>query len=248
MVNRQKKQVMKKLFIKVFAKMGFRIRNIMVDIDMDQDPIFTKILSAVREYTMTSKESMKVLYDAINYLSTNNIEGDIVECGVWRGGSSMVSALTLLNNKDTNRTLYLYDTFEGMTPSTDSDISVKGETGQVWQGKCFADFDDVSANIHATKYPKEKISLVKGMVEDTIPKIAPDRISLLRLDTDWYESTYHELVHLYPKLVVGGVLIIDDYGYWKGSRKAVDQYFYENNIPLFLNRVDYTVRSAIKTQ
>lgn len=249
MVNRQKKQVMKKLFIKVFAKMGFRIRNIMVDIDMDQDPIFTKILSAVREYTMTSKESMKVLYDAINYLSTNNIEGDIVECGVWRGGSSMVSALTLLNNKDINRTLYLYDTFEGMNPPTDDDVSVSGETAKdTWQGKfkCFADFDDVNTNILSTEYPKENIILVKGMVENTIPQVIPDKIALLRLDTDWYESTYHELVHLFPKLVKGGVLIIDDYGFWKGSRAAADQYFHENNITIFLNRVDYTVRSAIK--
>jgi hypothetical protein len=249
MVNRQKKQLMKKLFIKVFAKMGFRIRNIMVDIDMDQDPIFTKILSAVREYTMTSKESMKVLYDAINYLSTNSIEGDIVECGVWRGGSSMVSALTLLNNKDTNRTLYLYDTFEGMNPPTDDDVSVSGETAKdTWQGKfkCFADFDDVNTNILSTEYPKENIILVKGMVENTIPQVIPDKIALLRLDTDWYESTYHELVHLFPKLVKGGVLIIDDYGFWKGSRAAVDQYFHENNITIFLNRVDYTVRSAIK--
>jgi hypothetical protein len=249
MVNRQKKQLMKKLFIKVFAKMGFRIRNIMVDIDMDQDPIFTKILSAVREYTMTSKESMKVLYDAINYLSTNSIEGDIVECGVWRGGSSMVSALTLLNNKDINRTLYLYDTFEGMNPPTDDDVSVSGETAKdTWQGKfkCFADFDDVNTNILSTEYPKENIILVKGMVENTIPQVIPDKIALLRLDTDWYESTYHELVHLFPKLVKGGVLIIDDYGFWKGSRAAVDQYFHENNITIFLNRVDYTVRSAIK--
>jgi hypothetical protein len=192
---------------------------------------------------------MKVLYDAINYLSKNNLQGDIVECGVWRGGSSMVSALTLLNNKDTNRTLYLYDTFEGMNPPTDDDVSVSGETAKdTWQGKfkCFADFDDVNTNILSTEYPKENIILVKGMVENTIPQVIPDKIALLRLDTDWYESTYHELVHLFPKLVKGGVLIIDDYGFWKGSRAAADQYFHENNITIFLNRVDYTVRSAIK--
>ena len=71
----------------------------------------------------------------------------------------------------------------------------------------------------------------------------PERIALLRIDTDWYESTRHELVHLYPRLSPGGVLIIDDYGHWQGARKAVDEYFQAG---LFLNHIDYTGRLAIK--
>jgi hypothetical protein len=70
----------------------------------------------------------------------------------------------------------------------------------------------------------------------------------LRLDTDWYESTKHELVHQYPKLSVGGVLIIDDYGHWQGARQAVDEYFNDNRLPILLNRIDYTGRIAIKTE
>ncbi len=88
--------------------------------------------------------------------------------------------------------------------------------------------------------------MIKGKVEETIPHDIPEKISILRLDTDWYESTYHELVHLYPRLVKGGVLIIDDYGHWQGARKAVDQYFQENNIPVLLNWIDYTGRVAVK--
>jgi hypothetical protein len=87
---------------------------------------------------------------------------------------------------------------------------------------------------------------VKGKVEDTIPRAAPKQIALLRLDTDWYESTYHELKHLYPRLVPGGVLILDDYGHWEGARRAVDQYFEEERIRLFLHRIDYAGRLAIK--
>ena len=83
-------------------------------------------------------------------------------------------------------------------------------------------------------------------MEQTIPATVPERIALLRLDTDWFDSTYHELVHLYPRLVPGGVLIIDDYGHWQGCRQAVDQYLAENNIHLLLNRIDYTGRMAIK--
>jgi len=85
------------------------------------------------------------------------------------------------------------------------------------------------------------------MVENTIPKTLPDKIAILRLDTDWYESTYHELIHLYPKLVIGGILIIDDYGCWNGSKKAVDTYFEENNISVFIHRVDFAVRVIRKT-
>jgi O-methyltransferase len=86
---------------------------------------------------------------------------------------------------------------------------------------------------------------VKGPVEETIPRTTPERIALLRPDTDWYESTKHELVHLYPRLVPGGVLMIDDYGHCSGARKATDEYF--SGSLLFLNRSDYTGRLAIKT-
>ena len=77
-----------------------------------------------------------------------------------------------------------------------------------------------------------------------IPKYLPGEIALLRLDTDWYKSTQHELIHLYPLLVGSGVLIIDDYGHWQGAKKAVDEYFSDKKI--LLNRIDYTGRISIK--
>ena len=89
----------------------------------------------------------------------------------------------------------------------------------------------------------ERIHFVEGKVEDTIPAHAPERIALLRLDTDWYESTRHELEHLYPRLSRGGVLIIDDYGHWQGARQAVDEYFGDAHAAL-LNRIDYTARAS----
>lgn len=99
----------------------------------------------------------------------------------------------------------------------------------------------------STAYPMENVHLVKGKVEDTIPKILPSQIALLRLDTDWYESTRHELIHLYPNLVKNGVLIIDDYGHWRGSKQATDEYFDGFAPKPFLQRVDYTGRLSIKT-
>ncbi len=82
---------------------------------------------------------------------------------------------------------------------------------------------------------------------DTIPKNVPEKISILRLDTDWYESTKHELNNLFPRLVSGGILIIDDYGHFQGSKKAVDEYFEENKISSFLFRIDYTGRLFVKS-
>jgi hypothetical protein len=98
----------------------------------------------------------------------------------------------------------------------------------------------------ATGYPPEKLHFIKGRVEDTVPALAPHSIAILRLDTDWYESTRHELTHLFPRLSKSGVIIIDDYGHWRGSRQACDEYFSEQRIPILLNRIDYTGRIGVR--
>ena len=204
---------------------------------------------------MTSVERMYSLYNAVEYVINANIPGDIVECGVWKGGSSMISALTLLNKGNTNKNLYMYDTYSGMSEPTEKDADFKGNSPlEEWKRSekgninewCFSPLEEVQKNIFSTGYPKENLHFVKGKVEDTIPKTIPEEISILRLDTDWYESTYHELKHLFPLLSKKGVLIIDDYGHWSGSKDAVDQYFQENNIKILLNRIDYTGRISIK--
>jgi len=102
--------------------------------------------------------------------------------------------------------------------------------------------------MRSTGYPEDQVIFIKGRVEDTIPQTVPEQIALLRLDTDWYESTYHELIHLYPRLVNRGILILDDYGYWQGARKAVDTYFQENKVGMYLHRVDESARIGVKTQ
>src|SRR5262249_52452971 len=97
-----------------------------------------------------------------------------------------------------------------------------------------------------TGYDERKLVFVKGKVEDTVPGQAPAQIALLRLDTDWYESTRHELAHLFPRPAPGGVLIIDDYGHWQGARKAADEYFEAQRIAILLNRIDFSARIAVK--
>jgi O-methyltransferase len=222
----------------------------------DFEPDFNKIMNFCKPFSMTSEERLYAVNKAIDYVVKNNIKGDIIECGVWRGGSSMCAMLSLLSLNNNDRTFYLYDTFEGMTEPTEQDKDSLGNEAKTYYENrkkttddmmwCYAPIDDVKKNIRSTNYPENLVNYVKGKVEETIPETTPESIAVLRLDTDWYESTYHEMVHLFPKLVKGGVLIIDDYGHWTGARKAVDQYFKENNIQMLLNRVDYTCRMGIK--
>jgi hypothetical protein len=215
-------------------------------IDMDENSVFMEKYNKCKAFTMTSKERMFSLNQAVQYIEANNIEGDIVECGVWKGGSSMMAALSL---KLKNRKLFLYDTFEGMNEPSENDKNMIGEdAAETWDNrdKCDADIFEVKKNMAFTNYPEDNIRYIKGMVEETIPANLPEKISILRLDTDWYESTLHELEHLYPLLTEGGVLIIDDYGHWQGAKKAVDEYISKNKLRILLNRIDYTGRIAIK--
>ena len=222
--------------------------------DFDEGSIET--IRNVSSYTMTSPERLFALIQAVKYVVDAGIPGAMVECGVWRGGSMMAVAHTLKSIRAHDRELYLFDTYEGMPSPTDADIDFKGEsasqefrrtqTGADSSEWCSASIDDVKRNLLGTGYDADKLVFVKGKVEDTIPGAAPGLISLLRLDTDWYESTRHELVHLYPRLVPGGVLVLDDYGYWQGGRKAVDEYFSQNGITVLLNRADHTGRVAVK--
>jgi len=222
--------------------------------NIDPNKDFLDVYQKSMYYTLTSKERMLALFEAIQYINKYDIKGDIVECGIYKGGSTMLCALTLNKLKNQDKKIYLYDTFEGMPMPTEKDISYKknfalskwtpkGANGSNW---CNATIEEVMENMYKTGYPQNKLIFVKGKVEETIPKVAPEKIALLRLDTDWYKSTYHELFHLYPRLITQGVIIIDDYGHWKGAKEAVDQYFREHNIKIMLNRIDYTGRIGIK--
>jgi len=223
----------------------------------DLEPEFLELVERCREQTMTSIERMYGLYSATRYIVANEIEGDFVECGVWRGGSMMLVALTLLRLGRSDRQLWLYDTFAGMTPPSPEDVQeMSGRPANEILAEHPRSGDDpfwgiaprtvVERNLSATGYPPARVRIVEGDVLSTIPAEAPTQIALLRLDTDWYASTRHELEQLYPRLVPGGVLIIDDYGYWRGARKATDEYFASLPHRPLLQRIDYTGRMCVK--
>jgi hypothetical protein len=204
-------------------------------------------------YSMASWERIFANTQAIRHIVRARLEGDVVECGVWKGGSMMAMLQTLLTLNETQRKVHLYDTFSGMSApvSKDGDFAQSKfkelQTGDDQSDWCQAEMKEVQANVDQVGYPDTKISYIQGKIEDTVPQNLPDKISLLRLDMDWYEPTLHALRHMFPRLQPNGVIIIDDYGHWEGCRKAVDEYLDEMNLTILLGRTDYTGRIGVKS-
>jgi hypothetical protein len=216
-----------------------------------------EIIQACKPFTMTSDARLWATISASKYIALNSIEGAFVECGVWRSGSSMAMALSLLALNVRDRSFFLYDTFAGMTEPSEDDIDLhnvkakeilsmtpKEDGNNFW---CIASLEDVQENMARTSYPEELIRYIQGDIIETLKNSEniPDKIALLRLDTDWYQSTKVELEVLYPRLVKGGVCIIDDYGHWCGARKAVTEYFEKQGLYPLLQGTDYTGSSLI---
>jgi O-methyltransferase len=219
---------------------------------LNLEPEFLPLFKDCRAYTMTSWECMYALWKSVIYVVENEIPGAFVECGVWRGGSMRLVAKTLLQLGVTDRDLYLYDTFTGMTKPTERDVDYCGNRALPEWEKCqkrdvwwsYASKVEVMENMRVG-YRENRMFFVEGPVEQTLHVDPPGPIALLRLDTDWYESTRCEMQYLYPRLEAGGVLILDDYGEYDGARAAVDEFFSVQSKPL-LNRVDYSCRLMIK--
>lgn len=246
---------MKRLIKKFINYLGYDITHKKASRTHDMDKEFFPIYKKCHPISMTSIEAKYALYGAVNYVIDKDIPGDFVECGVWKGGSCLLIADTMVRRGVTDRKIYLYDTFAGMSEPEDIDVrsSSKMKAYPKWKALqredhnewCYSSLEEVKANLAHTLYPQDNFVFVKGKVEDTIPLIIPERIAILRLDTDWYSSTRHEMMHLFPLISPGGILIVDDYGALEGARKAVDEYLAEKGIKLFLQRVDFTVRLAI---
>lgn len=247
---------MKDIIQKFLGQFGYAItRTGLAGRDMDAD--FAPIWTAARPYSMTSAANMFSLYKSVEYIVRNDIPGALVECGVWRGGSAMAMALTLQAMRAAPRDIFLFDTFEGMTPPGPEDnlasdgrsaaeiAQEKGGNPDHWIVACAA-LEEVRTNMFSTGYPRERLHFVQGDVLRTLDQRDTGPLALIRLDTDWYESTKRELEVLFPRLVPGGVLIVDDYGSWQGARKATDDYIADKGLRLLLTRVDGSARLAVK--
>ena len=252
--------MLKSLVRRSLEGLGYRLQRIKVPAREpdDVDPRDQEIWQEVRTYTMTGRERTLALIASVRYVISHGIPGDLAECGVWRGGSAMAMALTLMQEGDSTRKVWLFDTFAGMTPPSDCDVELATnvsaalqmsstpatEGDHVW---CIATLPVVTANMVSTGFPTNRMEFVQGDVSMTLREgRTPIELSLLRLDTDWYDSTSAELEVLYPRLAIGGVCILDDYGHWLGAKLAVDQYFAEHPPLPLMTRMDYAGRLLVK--
>ena len=217
------------------------------------------ILDVCSKYSMTGYERMYFLIKAIEHIKYDKIDGDFVECGVWKGGN-LILFEKMMEKLKIKRKIYAYDTFEGMPEPGKFDYTYKKESAKKIINSLRQKKADPKKNIVLAECSLEKVkqnynkntklnknlTCVKGQVEKTlkIKKNLPKKISILRIDTDWYESTKVELEILFPLLSKNGFLIIDDYGYWSGAKKAVDNYFQKKSVSLF--KIDFTSRFVIK--
>jgi hypothetical protein len=206
--------------------------------------------------SMVSLPRLIATANSVKYAIINDIEGDFVECGVWRGGNSILAA-GLISIYGSDKAVYLFDTFKGMTPPTEDDFKIKsGKSAKIkhtelqrdnYNAWCYADLQDVMHNFEHLGLSKN-IYYIQGDVRETlsVPDNLPKKISVLRLDTDWFDSSYAELKTLYPLLSGGGVLMLDDYGKWSGAKKAADTYFDEINEKSCFYFIDEAGRFHIK--
>lgn len=247
------KEAMKRKARELLSRRGLALNP---EFGSDLSPDTVETIQFVRPHTMTTVDRIGAVCAATEHVVRYNIPGAFVESGVWMGGSSMAAARTLVKHGVTDRDFYMFDTYEGIPAPGENDALIGSDVSlsEWWQAENSGDgapwleatTDRVHANMVSTGYPGERIHLIKGLVEETIPASAPETIAFLRLDTDWYSSTKVEMEQLFPRLSPGGVLIVDDYGFTVGARKAVDEFLADYPHPVFLHRIDSCGRLAIK--
>ena len=207
--------------------------------------------------SMVSRERLIATISACKYAVANNIEGDFVECGVWRGGNS-IAAKMIFEEYKSDKKVFLFDTFGGMTEPTIEDVRANGDKKAFTEFEnnkkdshnewCYASIEDVQQNFAKSGVDVSNVHFIKGDVCQTLldKTVVPGKISVLRLDTDWYESTRMEMNILYPLMSKQGVLLIDDYGHWDGARKAIEEYFQSSGVTRpMLHYTDHSGRAAI---
>lgn len=202
--------------------------------DVDQRTLDTA--TTVKIYTRTTRAQVVALCEAVRYLTASRIRGDLVECGVWRGGSMLAAARTLLEAGDRSRQLWMYDTFSGIWDDAEEDGDSRRNA---------VSLPAVQRTIAKADYPESRLRYIVGPVVETIPNNLPARIALLHIGNDRYASARHEVEHLVPRMTRGAVLIVDDYGQSQGARRAVDEYLDRTGTRLLLHRIDEAARIGV---
>jgi predicted O-methyltransferase YrrM len=192
---------------------------------------------------MSGPARLRALYEGVRLVARNKVSGDIVECGTARGGSAALLGLAA-QRFGVRCTIWAFDTFEGIPSATEADPDF--EIARLYTGEFRGEVSDVEALLRRLGL-LERIRLVKGLFQDTVPMSPVNPIALLHLDGDWYESVKVCLDHLFDRVSPGGVIQIDDYGHWEGARKAVDEFLDARGLRPRLRWIDYTGRQWLKS-
>lgn len=196
-----------------------------------------RIERMVRPYTLVGPERIKNLHMLALRIESEGIAGDVIECGVCNGGTAAVMARSATHSR-IDRTLWLFDSFQGMPETTKAD----GPEAEEYVGQVLGSAKRVRELLRKAGANLERVKIVEGWFEDTFPTVSISQIALLNIDADWYESVKLCLETFYDRVVPGGFVSIDDYGHWPGCRKAVDEFFAERQLEYTLQEVDYTAR------
>jgi O-methyltransferase len=203
-----------------------------------------ELYSLIKDYTMCRQERFTTFCNAIK--NTNYLEGCIVECGVWKGGMICGASKFAINN-NINRKFYAFDSYEGFPEPTEKDIVAYTNESALkldnWGVKSapvnLESLTTLLECMNLLSIPIDMIIPIKGWFKDTVP-LFDKKIVILRLDGDWYDSTKVCLDYLYDKVISGGIIILDDYGYWKGCKEATDEFLSKHNINITLNKTDFS--------
>lgn len=207
-----------------------------------ESDLFWELYQEASHYSLLHVTGFYNVFQVFEYLAKNSIKGDIVECGCFLGGMALFMG-RLKNHYNLTNRIVLFDTFEG-PPVGSSDVVFGNNIDTPGLLPHFR--QNVEELLRRADPTLDGYSLVEGLVEDTLPAFKAGPVAILRLDTDFYSSTKVELETLYPWLVPGGALIVDDYGLFQGARKATDEYFARLKNPPLLNRIDQGVWAGVK--
>ena len=203
---------------------------------------FAHLYRTVRPYTMSGHVRLRALYRAVRHVIASGVPGALVECGTARGGSAALMGLTA-QYLEADRTVWVFDTFEGIPPPTTADPD--WQIAQQYTGSFRASVSEVKALLNQLGII-QRYKMIKGLLQETLPTCGVEAIALLHLDCDWYESVRCCLEHLYDRVSPGGIIQIDDYGHWQGAKKAVDEFLRDRQLDVRLRWLDYTGRQLIK--
>jgi len=198
-----------------------------------------QLFALLQPYTLCSRDRLESVAQLSVHLNSQNIPGDFVECGTYKGGSAALLSRFL----NSGRHLWLYDSFQGMPPTSAKD----GEDAANWIGKCVAEISDVKEILGYISAPLEQCHIKPGWFQETFQQPLPEQVALLHCDADWYESVILVLNTFYDRIPKGGCIVLDDFGYWEGCREAFYDFCKQRNEKPLLERVGSTQAYWIKT-